>query len=289
MKLAQRLGAALGFAPLILLSIFYQEPIFFSGFYFFFLFPLFLVIFGGWELNNLLSGSAAPPFRLLYLIIALVAVCGTFGPLGEELPHRTNWSGAVTPAEWFFLMAMTGLLLMTARRLGAVKIAGSLEECGQGLFFLFALAAPAGFLTLIFRRPGGSWLILFLYLVSWLIDTGGYAIGPWLGKRKLSPMISPKKTIAGFWGGVLFGVSTALIMKAVLGATLPLTYAEALFSGVFLAMAAQVGDLVESLLKRQMQTKDSGSIIPGHGGILDIFDGILYSAPLFYLYVAVFT
>ena len=130
--------------------------------------------------------------------------------------------------------------------------------------------------------PGSSghrWLLAALALV-WAADSGAYFAGRRFGRRKLAPTISPNKTVEGALGGLVAGVGVALAFGLFAGATAAQLPALALVA-VVAVMASIVGDLVESLLKRQAGVKDSGALIPGHGGILDRIDGVLAALPVF--------
>jgi phosphatidate cytidylyltransferase len=131
------------------------------------------------------------------------------------------------------------------------------------------------------RPTGHRWLLLALALI-WAADTGAYFAGRYLGRRKLSPRISPNKTIEGLAGGLLAAAVVALVGAPLAGATaaqLPAVVLVALASVGF----SVVGDLFESLLKRHAGVKDSGGLIPGHGGVLDRVDSVLAALPVFAL------
>jgi phosphatidate cytidylyltransferase len=130
--------------------------------------------------------------------------------------------------------------------------------------------------------PVGWKLIFFLLLVVWLGDAGAYYVGKSLGKRKLSPRISPKKTIEGLIGGIVTSIVAALVIHFTFFRELPLLHA--VVAGVILSIAGVIGDLAESMWKRSAAVKDSGTLIPGHGGFLDRFDSILFTAPILYSY-----
>ena len=131
---------------------------------------------------------------------------------------------------------------------------------------------------------GFVWLLLLL-IATWASDTFAYFVGRAIGKHKLAPLLSPKKTVEGAMGGVLGASLTALVfVKLVPG--LPLW--PVVLLGALIGLASLLGDLVESALKRQAGVKDSGNIIPGHGGMLDRFDSLLFTAPLVYYIVNLF-
>jgi phosphatidate cytidylyltransferase len=122
---------------------------------------------------------------------------------------------------------------------------------------------------------GAAWMVCLL-LVVWGYDTGAYAAGRWLGKRELIPHISPSKTLEGVAGGLVVATVGSAIGTWLIG--LPVWHA--LFMGPIVSLAAQAGDLAESLLKRAAGRKESGFLIPGHGGMLDRVDSFLFAAPI---------
>jgi len=130
---------------------------------------------------------------------------------------------------------------------------------------------------------GLAWVFAVL-VISWCGDTGGYFAGKYFGRTKLYPLVSPKKTWEGVLGGVLLATAGLFVVRAV---ALPvLTVVDVMVLGPVLCLSGVVGDLSESLLKRAFGVKDSGSIMPGHGGLLDRIDSVLFVAPLLFAYVA---
>jgi phosphatidate cytidylyltransferase len=128
----------------------------------------------------------------------------------------------------------------------------------------------------------GAKLVFFLLLVVWLGDAGAYYSGRTFGKHKLSPRISPKKTVEGLIGGVATAVVTAMVIHFTFFRNFPLVHV--IIAGTILSVAGVVGDLTESMWKRSAAVKDSGTLIPGHGGFLDRFDSIFYTTPILYAY-----
>ncbi|MGB1539806.1 MAG: phosphatidate cytidylyltransferase, partial [Rickettsiales bacterium] len=140
------------------------------------------------------------------------------------------------------------------------------------------------------REPamGGSLsLLLYLLAVIWATDIGAYFSGKQIGGPKMAPRISPKKT----WAGLLGGMLSATIIGVILAWFFPFphTFLQALWISPLLAVVAQIGDLFESWLKREAGMKDSGTLIPGHGGILDRVDGLTFTAPLLLLLYLILT
>ena len=130
---------------------------------------------------------------------------------------------------------------------------------------------------------GLAWVFVVL-AVSWLGDTGGYFAGKYFGRTKLYPLVSPKKTWEGVAGGIALATAGLFVVRSV---ALPaLSVVDVLVLGPSLCAAGVVGDLSESLMKRAWGVKDSGTIMPGHGGLLDRIDSVLFVAPLLYAYLA---
>ena len=165
------------------------------------------------------------------------------------------------------------------------------EALGGLATTLFGLAYVAALFSYFFylramKSVDGRFLILYLILVTKMGDAGAYAIGSLLGRHTLMARISPRKTVEGFVGAVAVSAITAVIAQPLLSGqqifgqspALPLS----LLLGALLGFCGQLGDLAESLLKRDCQVKDTGSVIPGLGGVLDVIDSLLFTAPLFY-------
>jgi phosphatidate cytidylyltransferase len=133
-------------------------------------------------------------------------------------------------------------------------------------------------------KPIGSELIFFLLAIIWCSDTAAYIFGKWLGKHKLIPRISPGKTIEGTIAGLCFGTLGGLGIWFFLPLKETFSLAHAFSLGLLLGVVSQIGDLSESVIKRSADVKDSGSLIPGHGGFLDRCDSLIFSAPTLYYY-----
>ena len=159
------------------------------------------------------------------------------------------------------------------------KLEGSLNRISTSLFSVIYTAV---FLSSIYRirnMENGAFLILSLIALIWITDSIAYFIGRKYGKHRGIFQASPKKSLQGFLAGILFAFIGAFIIAEFVGFTIIQTLAVAISAGIF----GQLGDLFESMLKRDVGIKDSSSIIPGHGGILDRFDSLLIAAPAFYL------
>lgn len=141
-------------------------------------------------------------------------------------------------------------------------------------------------LTLLRGLPHGKHYVFYLLILVWAGDSGAYYVGKSLGKHPLAPVISPKKTIEGAIGGTAATLLASIIATYTFLPQMSMRHAVAL--GLLLAVVAQIGDLCESLLKRSVNIKDSGTLLPGHGGILDRVDGLIFAAPVLYYYAQVF-
>lgn len=149
-----------------------------------------------------------------------------------------------------------------------------------GYYLLGILYIGFGFSYMLTTRldENGLYLTLLVLFATWSSDSGAYFTGKYLGKRKLWPAISPNKTIEGALGAILFSVLASLLINYLFGIYDSLLYS--IFVGITISVVGQIGDLVESALKRSKDIKDSGTIIPGHGGVLDRFDSLIFVFPI---------
>jgi phosphatidate cytidylyltransferase len=127
--------------------------------------------------------------------------------------------------------------------------------------------------------------LIALFAILWANDSGAYLVGSTLGKHKLIERISPKKTWEGAIGGAVLAAITSIV---IFGQMNELNLAHAIFISLLTVVAGTLGDLFESMIKRHFNAKDSGTILPGHGGLLDRFDSLLFSAPVFFIYISFF-
>lgn len=135
-------------------------------------------------------------------------------------------------------------------------------------------------LTQIQMRPLGSSLLLYLLLIVWAADIGAYAVGKWIGRRKLLPRVSPGKSFEGLCGG-LFASFLVSLLGGIYFSTLGLSWFNWMMLALSVSLLSVIGDLLISLLKRQQGIKDTGQLLPGHGGLLDRIDSLLTAAPGF--------
>jgi phosphatidate cytidylyltransferase len=196
-------------------------------------------------------------------------------------------------------LATAALLLLLALALRHPERSGIVENMAVTVFGVLYVGWLSAHFLLLRELPwragleyaDGGWIVLYAFLVTWSCDTGAYAVGRWLGRTRPWGSISPRKTVEGSLGGFAFAILGAwigarLFMHGRSG--LPwLRDVDAIVIGVLVGICGQVGDLVESLLKRDSGSGDSSDFIPGHGGVLDRFDSLYFGAPLVYYYLKV--
>ena len=212
------------------------------------------------------AGMAAPEHKRLAL--------GVLAPAGLALHLALTWKPEAAPV--VFAAGVMASLVVPMLRIPDVEAAARVAvRLGFGLVYAPLMMAP---LILLRREPDGLALVFLVLAVTWLGDTGAYFAGRFAGKTPLFPRVSPKKTREGVGGGVIAAVIGACIVKQVGGVNL--SWAVLVPLAAVLDLAGVLGDLAESLLKRAWGVKDSGWIMPGHGGILDRVDALLFTAPL---------
>lgn len=179
----------------------------------------------------------------------------------------------------FIFLALVSLcILQLKRRDNSQAVVG----ISTTLFGILYVAWFFSFLIKIRNLPQGQWYVAAVILITKSSDIGAYVIGSRFGRHTLISRISPKKSIEGLIGGLLFSIVAACLSKPFLGFTFP----QLAVFGFALGILAELGDLSESLIKRDCQVKDSGVLFPGLGGILDIIDSLLFTAPVFYFYMS---
>ena len=156
------------------------------------------------------------------------------------------------------------------------------ESTANTLFGAIYVGWLLGYAIWLQSRVGGPQLVLFLVGVTWAGESAAYLVGSSMGRHRLAPILSPRKTVEGAIAQILVSVAAALALAAWLLPACGL--AGAAGAGVLLGVIGQVGDLAESAIKRSIGTKDTGGLIPGHGGMLDRIDSLLFNAPALYLY-----
>ncbi|MHB8154585.1 MAG: phosphatidate cytidylyltransferase [Candidatus Omnitrophota bacterium] len=182
----------------------------------------------------------------------------------------------------FIVLALLFLILMQFKRRNS---SGVIVDISTTLFGILYVSWFFSFLIKIRYLESGLVFLAALLIITKLGDIGAYLVGSNFGKHLLIPRISPNKTIEGSLGGLIFSIIGALACNIFLG----FNYVQIILIGLGLGVLGQLGDLSESLLKRDCQVKDSGNLFPGMGGVLDEIDSLLFAGPVFYFYLSAIT
>ncbi|MBE6543972.1 MAG: hypothetical protein E7675_06185 [Ruminococcaceae bacterium] len=216
--------------------------------------------------------------KKLYVSIPCIAVAAAV-PMMTKIRDGEffSWCGIT-----FFILAFYLLSVATFARKHTV------QEYAMLFMLLFYVVTSASCIVMLYRQPYGEYIFILAFLCPWVTDSAAYFTGSALGKHKLIPEISPKKTVEGAVGGVIFCVVFVEIYLFSVGALIGLEV-RALYgalAALVLSAVSMFGDLIMSLVKRFYKIKDYGDVFPGHGGMLDRFDSVLATAPfLFILYI----
>ncbi len=187
---------------------------------------------------------------------------------------------------WLGLQAalLTILAILIAYQVGLAPLSTSgPSHLPILLFGVMYIGLTFGHFLMIRKLPDGPFLIFFILLVSWGADAAAYFVGRTYGSRPLAPILSPKKTIEGLVGGILGAILIGWLSS--LWFLPSFTLIDCFVLGIILTLLGTIGDLSESAFKRQTGAKDSGNLIPGHGGFLDRIDSLLLTVPTFYYYM----
>ncbi len=229
-----------------------------------------LIIAGLYEYFAMLQKKGINIYK--YFGIAMGAII----PLSIMFRFETTKSWEL----FFIVMALLFILVMQFKRRDS---AGVIVDISTTLFGIVYVAWLFSFIIKVRYLDGGFGFLIALLLIVKMGDIGAFLVGSRWGKTPFLQHISPKKTVEGAIGGLSFSFIGALISKPFL----PFGYGYLLLTALGLGVLGQLGDLSESLLKRDCQIKDSGNIFPGMGGVLDQIDSLLFTAPVFYFYLSV--
>jgi len=235
--------------------------------------------------------------KLNYACYAQLGLCGgvlmilfTFVCISGQF---RQWVGPVTPSRMndretmFIILFVLGLCV---RQFMSRRVSTGIIAISTTLFGMMYVPWLLNFIQKInfFGQAGveGAYYVLYFVLVTKFSDCGAYAVGSLIGRHKMIPRISPGKTWEGFGGAIVVSTGASVLFARLAGSHLAgMTLTHSIILGIILSMAAVVGDLIESLFKREAGLKDSGSMFPGIGGILDLLDSLLFNAPIMYLYL----
>jgi phosphatidate cytidylyltransferase len=258
----KRVLTAVVFIPLFYILVKYLPPLFF------FLFVAAGIVIGLYEFYRFHYGPVLSPSIRLGLVLGVLVALGFY---------RHDLIDGST-----LIVAMV-LMILLFHLFFSGNLASSLVDSSVVLFGLAYVGWFLGHLILIRGFDDGGRAIFFLFLVTWAGDTGAYYVGTAIGRHKLSPRVSPNKTLEGAVGGAVMSAIAALVARAWFFPAL--NRQECLVLGVVLGVLGQLGDLAESMFKRGAGVKDSGDIVPAHGGLLDRVDSLIFTAPVFYYYL----
>lgn len=225
-----------------------------------------------YEFFNMVEKKGIQIYKYFGIAVGLIIIFTTY----IRFESTKGW-------ELFFMAAtcLSIFILQFTRRDSAQAIV----SISTTLFGILYVTWLFSFVVKLNLLPDGPKLVAYLLLVTKTGDMGAYFLGSLSGKHILIQRISPKKTIEGLIGGVIFSLIFSLLSHAYLP---QISYGHLFILGILLGILAQLGDLCESLIKRDSQVKDSGFLAPGLGGMLDLIDSILFTAPIFYFYLNFF-
>ena len=230
------------------------------------------VVLGCYEFYALAERRGFRPHKLLGAILGVAAACSFFD-------ERLDSTGVVCAAALLIPIAA----MIRARR-GGSDLQGEIGAISVTLFAVVFVGLLMGYSVALLSDGGerGRDLTVLLFWVVWLSDAGAFIVGSRWGRHKLAPALSPGKTVEGAAGALVAAVAAALIAKSWFFTRL--TLSQAVLVGLLLGLTGMVGDLAESLIKRAASVKDSGWLFPGHGGMLDRADSLLFAAPVLFYY-----
>lgn len=246
---------------------------------------VFLAAAGLVEFYGLVEKRGLICFNRWGVVGGVLLMVGTFfhfqGVLGvADTPSRVN------DFEVSFLILF--VLGLCVRQFVSRSNTAGILAISTTLFGLMYVPWLLNFIQKINFFPGveGTFFVLYFVLITKFSDTGAYAVGSLIGRHKMIPRISPGKTWEGFAGAILVSTGVSVLFVHWFGHRMAgMNYTHAIILGVILSASAVVGDLIESLFKREAGVKDSGNLFPGIGGILDLLDSLLFNAPIMYLYL----
>ena len=235
------------------------------------------------------------PFQFHLMLSAAILLCAWefawLCPLGADRTMAAATAAGALALQWSMISGTGSAAIPPALAVAMlVRALGGREEFRTGVVqaawtLLGAVYAGGllGYGSLLRGSPAGREIVFFVAFTTWAGDIGAYYVGSRLGRRALAPRISPKKTVEGALGGIAATILAAALGSGAIWPSLPVV--TAMWVGAVLAVVGMLGDLAESAVKRAAGVKDSGTIIPGHGGVLDRLDSVIFGCPVLYAFV----
>ena len=243
-------------------------------------------LLGLWEFYGMLDHKKLPNFKILAMICGLLFILGSFYFFKKVGPAQ-SYDFEISVLLFFLLIVFARQMFERTRHYSP------LEAMAYTIFGFLYVLWLFNFLTKIvyvFPRDAaghvtGHFYVLYLIVITKFSDMGAYLTGSLIGKHPLIPHISPKKTWEGFFGALAFSLlGSYAVFKLMPHSLAALNWTHATVLGLLLGFAAIIGDLGESIIKRSCDVKDSGKMLPGIGGALDLIDSLLFTAPLLFFY-----
>lgn len=230
--------------------------------------------------------SLAGLFELYRVMKIERSVPGAIGYLAGIMYYGLLWYGKAGTDTFFLLIILALMLLMTVYVVTFPKY--GTEQITVAFFGIFYLAVMFSYVYRVRQMADGKFLVWLIVISAWGCDTCAYCVGKLMGKHKMAPVLSPKKTVEGAVGGVLGAALLGVLYGLFFRSSMMEIPEPEVISGLACAIAAvisQIGDLAASAIKRNHGVKDYGHLIPGHGGVLDRFDSMIFTAPAVYFAV----
>ena len=260
--LKTRIFSACVFVPVILAAVFFGSWVFAA-------LVLAIVVIGGYEYGKMVEVNDCHFLPWLYYPSGVILVV-----LAQLFPENP---GILLAALFLSFAAYMVFFILGKYPLKEIAVN-----------FVAVVYLPVTMCTAVLLRSSiedGMWFLYLLLIIQWFTDSGAYLLGSAFGRHKLMPKVSPKKSVEGAVGGIIVAVIGAVLLNAFTG-LLPVGLMIA--AAIIVSIGGQIGDLCESAVKRWAGVKDSGKLIPGHGGIQDRFDSMLFASPLLYFIVSVY-
>lgn len=248
-----------------------------------------LSITGTWELARMLQAKGHRVSFWWPGLLNLLLLCGIYLLVDSDI-SRTVYDWNISYSQvlgWENMYMIFAVLVLIIGSL-FLKPRATYIEMASPAFQLAYLGWFPSFFILLRSIPGGEFFLVWALTTVAFSDIGAFFAGKYLGKHPYFEHLSPNKTLEGALGGIASSIAIAYILAFAFGRWLPISWPHILILSTGMACLGQVGDLIESMIKRDMDVKDSGNLIPGHGGLLDRIDSYLLLAPFLYYYLTNF-